>query len=292
MRTVDDPELLVDARAGCGEGPVWDVRTQCLVWVNAPTEEVHRFDPSAGALEPWPVGQPVGCVAPRARGGFVAAARDGFGLIDDAGTLTILTPVEVGKLGMLMNDGKCDAAGRFFAGSYHVEGTTPVGSLYRFDADHTATPLVDGLTISNGMDWSLDGRTMYYVDSATRQIDAFDFDPDMGELSARRTFAPLGPGTTLPDGVSVDAEGYVWVAIWEGWCVHRYSPGGELDTVVKMPVSQVTSCAFGGDDLEDLYITSARDDLSAEQLRDEPLAGGLFRVRPGVRGRLPNTYAG
>jgi sugar lactone lactonase YvrE len=142
------------------------------------------------------------------------------------------------------------------------------------------------------MDWSLDGRTMYYVDSATRQIDAFDFDPDTGSPSGRRAFAQLETGTTLPDGVAVDAEGYVWVAIWEGWCVRRYSPDGELDTVVKLPVSQVTSCAFGGPDLEDLYITSARDDLTEEQLRDEPLAGGLFRVRPGVRGRLPNAYLG
>jgi sugar lactone lactonase YvrE len=292
MRTVDEYELLLDARAGCGEGPVWDERSQRLVWVDLSAELVHRFDPSAGALEPWAAGQLVSAVAPRVRGGFVAAVRDGFGVLDDAGALEVVARVEVGKPGMQMNDGKCDADGRFWAGSMHVEGTTPAGSLYRLDVDGQATPLVEGLTISNGMDWSLDGRTMYYVDTPTRRIDAFSFDPDAGLISERRAFAQLGSGTTLPDGVTVDADGYVWVAIWEGWCVHRYTPEGELDTVVRLPVSQVTSCAFGGAELDELYITSARDDLSPDQLREEPLAGALFRVRPGVQGRLPNAYGG
>ena len=292
MRTVDEYELLLDARAGCGEGPVWDERSQRLVWVDLSAELVHRFDPAAGAMEPWAVGQLVGCLAPSVRGGFVAAVRDGFGVLDDGGALEMVTPVEVGKPGMQMNDGKCDAAGRFWAGSMHVEGTTPVGSLYRLDVDGRATPMLGGLTISNGMDWSLDSRTMYFVDTPTRRIDAFSFDPDVGLLSERRTFAQLEPGTTLPDGVTVDADGYVWVAIWGGWCVHRYTPEGELDMVVRLPVSQVTSCAFGGAELDELYITSARDDLSPQQLREEPLAGGLFRVWPGAQGRLPNTYGG
>jgi sugar lactone lactonase YvrE len=292
MRTVDECELLLDARAGCGEGPVWDERSQRLVWVDLSAALVHRFDPAAGAMEPWSVGQVVGSLAPRANGGFVAAARDGFGVLDDAGTLEIVAPVETGKPGMLMNDGKCDAAGRFWAGSTHVEGTTPVGSLYRLDTGGQATPMLGGLTISNGIDWSLDGRAMYYVDSPTRRIDVFSFDPDAGLISERRTFAELEPGTTLPDGVTADADGYIWVAIWGGWCLHRYTPDGQLDMVVRLPVSQVTCCAFGGAELDELYITSARDDLSPEQLREEPLAGGLFRVRPGVRGRQPNSYGG
>jgi sugar lactone lactonase YvrE len=192
----------------------------------------------------------------------------------------------------MMNDGKCDPGGRFWAGTKDVEGRRPLGSLYRLDADRTVVRVLSGVSISNGLGWSLDRRSMYYIDSPSHGVDVFDFAVEDGSVSGRRRLVDLPEEWGLPDGMTVDAEGFLWVAFWGGSAVRRISPDGRVVSVVSLPVSQVTSCAFGGDDLSDLYITSARNGLEADQRREQTFAGGLFRLRPGVAGLAEVPFAG
>jgi sugar lactone lactonase YvrE len=280
-----DVELVLDAHAELGEAPCWDADARRLLWVDITAGLVHRFDPSTGADEMFDVGQPVGAAVPIASGGAMVAARDGFSMLDlTTGAIAPVAGIEATIPETLMNDGKCDAEGRFWAGTKDVEGRRPLGSLFRLDPDRTLTRVLTGVTISNGMDWSPDGRTMYYIDSATYGIDAFDVERETGSVSRRRRLVDLPNAWGLPDGMTVDEEGCIWVAFWTGSALRRLSPEGGLVSVVTLPVSLVTSCAFGGSDLSELYITSARIGLSSHQTREQPHAGGLFRLSPGVRG--------
>jgi sugar lactone lactonase YvrE len=220
------------------------------------------------------------------------AARDGFSLLDlTTGRIAPVADVAATIPETLMNDGKCDAEGRFWAGTKDVEGRRPLGSLFRLDADLSLTRVLTGVTISNGLDWSPDGLTMYYIDSATYAIDAFAIERETGSLSHRRRLVDLPKAWGLPDGMTVDDEGCLWVAFWTGSAVRRFSPDGDLVSVVTLPVSLVTSCAFGGSDLSELYITSARVGLSASQVHEQPHAGALFRLSPGVRGPAGRAFA-
>jgi sugar lactone lactonase YvrE len=191
-----------------------------------------------------------------------------------------------------MNDGKCDAAGRFWAGTMALDERGGAGALYRLDPDGHVETMIDGVTISNGLDWSDDGRLMYFIDTPTQSVDVFDFDLASGRIANRRSFARIDPVDGAPDGLTLDAEGFVWVALWGGSRVRRYAPDGALDSIVRVPATYVTSCAFGGADLGDLYITTARIKLSEADRASQPLAGGLFRARPGVRGRPPHRFSG
>src|SRR6185503_11432690 len=218
----------------------------------------------------------VGAVAPRAAGGFVAALQDGFWVVGDGPTRRITSVAEAGP-SLRFNDGKCDPAGRFWAGTMAYDEKPGAGALYRLDPDGRASLMLDGVTISNGLAWSLDGLTMYYIDTPTRRIDAFSFSPGTGEISDRRPVISIPAELGLPDGLTIDEEGGLWVALWGGAAVHRYFDG-RLDAVVTLPVSQPTSCAFGGENLDELYVTSAREGLSLEQREAQPLAGAVFRV--------------
>jgi sugar lactone lactonase YvrE len=222
------------------------------------------------------------------------ALTDGFWLLEPSGVnLRPLAAVEADRPGTRFNDGKCDPAGRFWAGTMAYDETPGAGTLYRLDPDGRVEPMLAAVTISNGLAWSLDGRTLYYVDSPTRRVDAFDHDPAGGMLTNRRPFVELGPGEPgVPDGITIDAEGHLWVAFWDGWAVHRYQPDGTLDAVVPDPVARPTSCAFGGVDLADLYVTSASIGLSPAELAEQPHAGGIFRARPGVPGLAPVPFSG
>jgi sugar lactone lactonase YvrE len=191
-----------------------------------------------------------------------------------------------------MNDGNCDSAGRFWAGTMGLNEEPGAGALYRLDPDLNVTKVLDAVTISNGIDWSLDDSLMYYVDSDTFCVDVFDFDPDAGAISNRRAFVSVSAADGLPDGLTVDSEGYVWVAFWGGSCVRRYAPDGSLDLVVSLPTRHVTSCAFGGAGLDELYITSATEGLTEADLAQEPHAGALFRCKPGVVGRPEHVFLG
>lgn len=285
-------ELVLDARATLGEGPVWDEAHGRLDWVDILNRRLHHFDPRSGEGDHVDVGSHVGAFARRRKGGYVLALRDGFALLDAAGEVSTLAPVDSDGGRLRMNDGKCDSRGRFWAGTMAYDVAQGAGSLYRLEPGGEVTRVLSDVTISNGIDWSADDRLMYYIDSFAYGVDVFDFDADSGTLSNRRrafdvandTGAPLG--ITVPDGMTMDAEGYLWVAVHGAGEVRRYAPDGRVERVVTVPVLAVTSCAFGGVDLDELYITTA-----GEHRRSE-LDGGLFRCRPGVRGRPARTFAG
>ncbi len=285
-----DVDLVLDAGADLGEAPTWDADARALIWVDITRGRVHRFDPETGRDAALDVGRAVGAAVPTASGGLVLAADEGFlHAAPGGGRLELLAAI--GDPGVVMNDGACDPSGRFWAGTKDPQGIRPLGSLYRLDADLSLHRVLTGVTISNGLGWSPDGRTMYHIDSATYGVDAFDADPETGAVSGRRRLVQLPRPWGLPDGMTVDEEGFLWVAFWTGSALRRLAPDGRCTLTVELPVSRVTSCAFGGDDLADLYVTTARIGLSDEELRREPHAGGLFRLRPGVRG-LPSPPFG
>ncbi|WP_051781800.1 MULTISPECIES: SMP-30/gluconolactonase/LRE family protein [unclassified Streptomyces] len=277
------------------EGPVWHAGRADLLWVDITAGLVHRArlvarDDDSGLPDLGPrttVGfdRPVGAVAPCASGGLVVAAGTSFLRVDEAGVVTEFAHPAIPDDGTprRMNDAKCDPAGRLLAGTMAYDATPGAGTLYRLDPDGTVTTVLSPVTISNGLGWSPDGRLVYYADSPTRRVDVFDHDPATGALSARRTFADTGPAG-LPDGLAVDTEGRVWVAVWGAGQVRAYTPDGALHAVVTVPASQVSSCAFAGPDLDLLMITTAADGLTAEQLAAEPHAGRLFVCRPGATG--------
>jgi sugar lactone lactonase YvrE len=290
---VGDAELVLDARADLGEAPSWDADARQLIWVDITNGLVHRFDPGSERDEVFEIGQPVGAAVATSSGRIALAANSGFLVLDPAtGRLDPVADVETDVTETMMNDGKCDPAGRFWAGTKDVEGGRALGSLYRLDADHRLTRVLTDVTISNGLGWSPDARTMYYIDSTTYRIDAFDYDVTSGAVSNRRPLIETPKSWGLPDGMTVDQDGFLWVAFWGGSAVRRIAPDGRVDVVVRVPVTQVTSCAFGGPDLADLFVTSARSGLTDAALSEQPLAGGLFRVRPGVRGLPSPPFAG
>ncbi len=269
--------------ATLGEGPCWDSSTGSLYWVDIPAGRVHRLD-GDGAHQSWDAGQAVGAVVLRASGGLVLAARSGFLTLDpETGDVAPLVAIELAA-GVRMNDGKCDPAGRFFAGTMADDEAPDQGTLYRLDPDHRVTEVIPGVTISNGIGWSPDGGTMYYIDSATHRVDVLDYDPATGAISGRHPFASVDAGEAVPDGLAVDAEGCVWVALWDGGAVLRFGPDGRLKQTLELPVPRVTSCAFGGPGLETLYITTAAGPGDS--------GGELFAATPGVAGLVTHAYQG
>ena len=291
----DQVELVLDARALLGEGALWDHQAQRLYWVDIERGEVHVYDPAAGEDRCLTVGQMVGTVVARASGGLMLAVEQGFASFDpDTGALAVLAAPEAGKPGLRFNDGKCDPAGRFWAGSMGRDDMVPgVGTLYCLDGQHRAWPRVTGATCPNGIAWSQDLTTMYWVDSGGQTIDAFDYDHATGEVGNRRVACTLPADFGLPDGMTMDEAGNLWVAGWGHGKLSCWDPRtGACLRVLGVPASLVTSCAFGGPDLDALYITTARTSLDDATLAREPLAGGLFVVRPGVRGLPAPAYAG
>jgi sugar lactone lactonase YvrE len=285
--------VALDAGAELGEGPVWDARSGRIIWVDITGRLVHRFDPASGADTAVGVPATPGIAIPRREGGgLVLAIGHGFGFLDDAGAFEWIAELPQGPVTARMNDGNCDSAGRLWAGTAGLNAEPHAGALYRLDPDRAVTRVLEGITESNGIDWSPDDRLMYYVDTMERRIDAFDFDPDSGAIANRRPFAAIDEGEALPDGLTVDAEGNVWLALWGGAGLRRYAPDGALTATVSVPTPNPTCPAFGGPDLDRLFITSAREGLSAEQLAHDPHAGALFVCEPGVTGRPPHLFAG
>jgi len=278
-----EPEKVDVPSAELGEGPCWDAESQSLYWVDITAERVHRLS-AAGVHSSWHVGAPAGAVVPRAGGGLVVAAGNGFLALDPlTGDVSELATAP-GQPGTRMNDGKCDRAGRFYAGTMADDESAGKGSFYKLETDHSVEELFTGIGISNGLGWSPDDRLMYYTDSLDYQVDVLDYDPASGTLGERRPFATLGSGDVMPDGLAVDAEGGVWVAVWGGSVIQRYDPAGRLTGVVRLPAANVTSCAFGGPALDQLFITTAAG--------PGRLAGALFTCAAGVTGLPTYPYRG
>jgi sugar lactone lactonase YvrE len=289
-----EARLELDARATLGEGPCWDARASRLHWVDIEGCALHRYDPATGRDEVRALGRMPGAVVPRRSGGLLLAMQDGLRALDpETGEWTTLADPEEGDPEMRFNDAKCDPAGRFWAGSMAISAEAGRGSLYVLDAALRLERKLDGLAISNGLAWSPDERILYHIDSPTHRVTAFDYERETGRISAPRVAVTIPDGMGDPDGMTIDVEGMLWIALWGGSAVARWDPGsGALLERVELPVSQVTCCAFGGAELDTLYITSARSRLTEAQLASEPLAGGLFSVRPGVRGFPAVEFAG
>ncbi len=279
-------------KSALGEGPLWLPESGQLVWVDIEGMKIRMWNPKTREEGSVSVGQRIGAVVRASDGRMVCALEHGFYFLDlTTGELEPIVDPEAHLPGNRFNDGKCDPAGRFWAGTMPKSEDAPEGSLYRLDTDGSVHRMVGEISCSNGLGWSLDGRTMYYIDTGTRRVDRFDYDAASGNISNRRVVANIPVDQGFPDGMTVDAEGKLWVAHWGGYAVSRFDPDtGECLERIELPVSQVTSCCFGGDDLDELYITSASVGLSEEQLRQEPLAGSLFVYKPGVKGQLAHDY--
>lgn len=286
-------EVALDVRAELGEGPIWDDRRQRLLFVDIMRGHVHDFDPTTGAHRVVDAGQPVGAVVLAEDGDWILAASDGFQRMNpESGRTTTIALVEADLPGNRMNDGAVDARGRFWAGTMHLHGEPRRGAVYRLDPDGSVHRMLSKVSISNGLDWSPDNDLLYYVDLPTRRVDVFDFDLDAGRIANRRAFVEIAPEDGYPDGLIVDADGGVWVCLWDGGAVRRYLPDGTLDLEIRVPASQTTKCAFGGADLGDLYITTAWIGLDADARAAQPQAGSLFHVRPGMAGKRVHRYGG
>lgn len=284
------PEVAIPARASVGEGPLWSVAESALYWVDVPAGALHRFELGSGATRDWQLPSEVGSIALRAGGGAIAALRTGFALVDlDSGEVEQLEDPEADEPRTRFNDGKCDRRGRFWAGTMDLDERAPLGALYRFSGPGRCERMLDGIGLSNGLGWSPDDRTMYHTDSLTAVIMAYDYDIDSGTLSSPRRFA-VDRHQAVPDGLTVDADGCVWSVKWDGWRVVRYTPDGRVDREVALPVGHPTSCTFGGDGLDVLFVTSAREGLGQAALADQPLAGSVFAIEPGVQGLPEPSY--
>ena len=274
-----------------GEGPVWVEREGALYWLDIKGRKIFRLGGEAD-VRSWETPFRIGSLAPRDGGGFIAGTERGIALVDpDRASFEIVADPEADLPDNRFNDGKVDRQGRFWAGSMDDKEQAARGTLYRIDPDLTVTPVDRDYCVTNGPAFSPSGDVMYHNDSARRVTYAFDLDRD-GTATGRREFARYGDGDGYPDGMTVDCEGGLWIAFWDGWCVRRYLPDGQCTETVKMPVSRPTSCAFGGINLDVLYITSARAGLDSQQLAKQPQAGGLFMAAAGVKGIAERAFAG
>ncbi len=290
-------DLVLDSKCTLGEGPWWDAQSQTLYWTDGFFYRVQQYDPATGRNRSWPMGRQVGFAVPAEDGRVVVGLQDGLYRLDPVtGALAPLSGVEREIVNNRPNDGKCDAAGRLWFGTMSMTANQPgrefevTGSFYKVENGEAIKQFGD-VAISNGIAWSGDNRTMYHIDSPTLCVFAFDFDLDAGTISRRRVAVRIPDGQGIPDGMTIDAEDMLWVAQFGGGRVTRWDPEtGRLLATLTLPVSKVTSCCFGGRELDTLYITTAREDLTPEQLAGEPAAGGLFAARPGVRGRELRRY--
>jgi sugar lactone lactonase YvrE len=286
-------EIIEPAADELGESPAWLEETGCLLRVDINAPAIVLRDAANGRERRRGMPAPVGFALPAVNGGFCAGVgRELVTLADFDAHPESLGEVEAGYAVNRFNDAACDPRGRLWAGTMSTTRAPGTAALYRLQAGGAPELAIPGATISNGLDWNLDATLLYYVDSLTQRVDAIGFDVDRGRLGARRPFVRVDHQDGLPDGLTVDAEGGVWIALFGGGAIRRYAPDGTLDAHIPLPVTNPTSLAFGGPDLTDLFVTSARHRLTPRQLAREPQAGSLLRLRPGVTGRPPNRFGG
>lgn len=282
------------AAALLGEAPYWSARDDALWWIDMLEPSLHRHRPGAArdASSCWPLARLASAAVPRKRGGVLLAQPNGLHRFDPAtGAIERFAHPESGEPDHRYNDAKCDPRGRLVVGTLDPAGRPNRGSLWCVDPDGTSSRLDTGFTVANGLAFSPDGRTLWFADSGHRAIYAYDYDVARGRVSNRRRFAAFAEDVK-PDGLAADADGGLWVAVWDGWRVERYTSDGRLAKTIRLPVPRPTSLAFGGDDLATLYVTSARARLDPESLESAPLSGALFAVDAGVRGLAVAPFGG
>ena len=288
-----EPRVIIAARNQIGESPVWNAPEQALYWVDVEGKLIQRWRGRDNAIQRWQLDEPVGCIGLRERGGLVAASRTGFFFLDvETGKTTSIGNPEAHPDNRF-NDGKVDRRGRFWAGTRNFRDHSKAsGALYRLDPDLSIHRMEEGLLCPNGMAWSPDNRLMYLCDTWARYIFVYDFEADEGTIRNRRLFAKLQESDGFPDGLTVDAEGYVWNAHYDGWRITRYAPDGKVNRAIRMPVQHVTSLTFGGPDCRTLYVTSASLRLSEAERLSQPSAGDLFAVNTEVKGIPELQFSG
>jgi sugar lactone lactonase YvrE len=281
-------ELLFDTKASLGEGPIWDGRTQTLYWIDILNKRVYREGSVIAQLDDF-----IGCIAPRTGGGLVLTTRFGFASLEvDSAKLTSLASPEREPSNNRFNDGKCDPRGRFLAGTMDMGESDPTGSLYSFDGK-SVIKLLDSVTISNGLTWSPDHKTFYYIDTPTRKVRAFEYDLETGAIASPREAVYVPESLGWPDGMTSDVQGNLWIAMWGGAQVTKWDPRtGRLLEQIPVPAKNVSSCIFGGKDLNVLYLTSARKGLDEAALKEYPLTGGVFRMETNVEGMPTFEFSG
>lgn len=276
------PAVAVQHTCLLGEGPVWDAKRKMICWVDILKGGIHEYAPEQKIHTTIPVHQMIGAFAVCTNGNFIAALQNGFAFIDRiSGETNMIADPENHLPNNRLNDGKCDPAGRFWAGSMSLSEQPNAGSVYVVEKDLSITKRIAGVTISNGMAWSVDHQTWYYIDTPTREVVAYDYDKITGQITNKKTIIEIAREDGYPDGMTIDNEGMLWIAHWDGWQVSRWDPvNGKKLLRIQLPAARITSCTFGGENLEDLYITSARVGLTEEELKNQPLAGSLF-ILPG-----------
>ena len=288
-------ECVVDCRNVLGEGPVWCPDEKVLYWVDIKGKSINRLTPASGKVETWPVDEEPGSIALRKNGnGMVVAFYGGFRHFDPAtGIGETICEIEADTQTSRLNDGRCDRQGRFWAGSMDDEMVAPLGGLYRLDPDLSVHKAESNIICSNSIAFSPDGATLYYADLGIDTIWAYDLDTATGDISNRRVFASTKDMQGKPDGSAVDAEGYLWNAMWDGWCLARWAPDGTLDRAIELPVKRPTCPMFGGNNLDTIYLTCASWLLSEEELAEQPQAGGVFAITGAGAPGLPEPrFAG
>jgi sugar lactone lactonase YvrE len=273
-------ELLLDAKATLGESPAWDAKTQTLYWLDILEKCIYAGTRILSELDDL-----IGCLAPCKNGNLILGKRHGFADLEpDSAQLTFLASLDSELPTNRINDGKCDPAGRFLAGSMDMNEKDPTGTVYSFDGKQVI-PLLSGVTISNGLAWSPDHKTFYYIDTPTREVKAFDYDLASGQISNPRAAIHIPESLGWPDGMTSDTDGNLWIALWGGAQITKWNPGtGKLLEQIPVPALQTSSCVFGGKDMNELYVTSARKGMNEADLKKYPLSGGLFKVITNVAG--------
>ena len=284
--------LVFKSEASLGEGAIWHAEEQKLYWVDIEGKKLCVYDPSDGTNKEFNVGSMLGTVVPVQSGGAVIAMQSGIQQIDTkSGELTWLLNALPDTVNVRYNDGKCDPSGRLWVGTFRIDGQKEAAVLWRIDKDTSVHLILDKVGISNGIVWTKDKKKMYYADTPTGLIQAFDYDDQTGNISNRSVAVTIPKESGEPDGMTIDENDNLWVALWGSGTVCQYnSKTGELMQRITVPAPNVTSCAFGGKDLDILYITTAANYLTPEQAKDNPLSGSLFSVKPGVKGVTASYY--
>jgi sugar lactone lactonase YvrE len=286
-------DVVVGHKCLLGEGPVWDVNRKAILWVDILNGEIHEYATVGKSLQTIRLGEMIGSFALCKSGNFVGALKNGFAFINrETGERKMLGNPEAHLVNNRFNDGKCDPNGRFFAGTMSLSEEHGAGSVYVIDKHLNVEKIIHPVSISNGMAWSLDHRKFYYIDTPTFEVLSYDYDKITGRISSKGVVIKVAREDGFPDGMTIDSEGMLWIAHWDGWQVTRWNPlTGEKLQSVTLPAARITSCTFGGEHMQDLYITSARIGLSEEQLMQQPLAGSLFVIRDsGFSGMQPFEF--